>query len=501
VKSSFSNRLLALIRQPRKANAAKPLHRPMPLALEALEDRLVPATVTGIRLPPPPPQYSFVFSNVPASVGTGANFQVNVKEVDSTGQQVTSGGVGSANIYVNQGGKTSYVETITMAQGLGTALLFINTTGTATIEASYTVSGVPGAEAITISGQTSVVVLPKTGAIWSGYAITPTPFYATTAVGGSWVQPTVTGPSGAQVATWVGMDGSGSSTVEQVGTWATVGSNGQTQYQAWWEFFGDQSTTGVGPAYHAQYLSSTSFPVHAGDTISGDVVYLSRTSSTSTFLLQITDTPAGGGKVEQWSSKETTTYVVPARSSAEWIVENPNNASQSLANYGTLTFTGAWATIAGTTGAISDFSNVAVMNIVGNDWKSNVENTPPNYLSSLGFNEPASGMGSSSFLVRWSVNYSTGPYQNNGASGSTVTGTVVAVIAGAAQTVRPSAEPLDEDPVPATAAALVLDNCFLPTSHLTLAVNGGKTISSHEDFWADLADPHAFDSAWGASYR
>ena len=71
---SFSNRLLALLRQPRKQKAAKPLPRPVRLSLEALEDRLVPsATLAAVKLPPPvalpPDSFLIDIDSTPVTAG------------------------------------------------------------------------------------------------------------------------------------------------------------------------------------------------------------------------------------------------------------------------------------------------------------------------------------------------------------------------------------------------------------------------------------------------
>ena len=227
-----------------------------------------------------------------------------------------------ARIYAGSGANPSYVETISLNYGVGFATLTLNDVGPATIKAVYSVPDQIASAADAVTGQTSIVVNAAVGSsqVWSGYVIAPAA--GTTSVGGTWVQSAVTGANGALELTWVGIDGYGNGTVEQIGTGAKV-VNGQTQYFAWWEFFGDQSAQGVnGPDYYWQTLPS-SFAVHPGDTISADVAFVSSTSSTSTFLFQITDKTTTGA-VESWSQQETTTYVVPTRSSAEWIVENPN---------------------------------------------------------------------------------------------------------------------------------------------------------------------------------
>ena len=379
---SFSNRLLALLRQPRKQKAAKPLPRPVRLSLEALEDRLVPsATLAAVKLPPPvaPPPDSFLIDIDSTPVTAGAPFQISVTEVGPNDVPV-SNGVSVARIYAGSGANPSYVETISLNYGVGFATLTLNDVGPATIKAVYSVPAPDrtrprlarcGYGANQHRRQCRrrfepglVRLRHRTG--------------RGNNVGGRHM-----GSVGrhrrqrALELTWVGIDGYGNGTVEQIGTGAKV-VNGQTQYFAWWEFFGDQSAQGVnGPDYYWQTLPS-SFAVHPGDTISADVAFVSSTSSTSTFLFQITDKTTTGA-VESWSQQETTTYVVPTRSSAEWIVENPNGGAQALANFGTETFTGAWATIGSTTGGINSFSNPVALNLSSpsSNFIATVENNPP----------------------------------------------------------------------------------------------------------------------------
>jgi len=518
---SLSNRLLALIRQPNKRNAGKPLRRSAILMLEALEDRLVPASVATLRLPPPVlPLYSFVLNSFQQPVQAGTPITIDVTEVDSNGRQVTSGGVGSAELTVSVGGTTTFSETISLTDGFGQTTLKLHYVGTETIAASYTVNSGYGSgqEAVTISGQTSVFVtaFQSRGPIWAGYAVIGS---GTNAAGATWVQPLVTGGNGQMASTWVGIDGAqGNSTVEQIGTVATV-VNGQTQYTAWWEFFGDYNQAkGLdgqgnpvqpGPGYYPQDLPS-SFKIAPGDTISAFVSfvstnYVNNMPVNSAFLFQMTDTPANGGAVESWRSTETTTYVVPARQTAEWIVENPM-FPQPVANFRSATFTGAWATINGTTGGINSFDHVVALNLLNGSIEANVANNPPNYLTTRGFGEPANGLGSSSFSVIWELTgtvvvrmYSaSGSSQGSGvdlaASDLTVNRSLNAIDGAAGKL----PEYLDNGLVPVTAAVLAEDSCSLPTSLLTSRYHGGETISPNDAFWADPANRDDFGSVVGA---
>ena len=120
---------------------------------------------------------------------------------------------------------------------------------------------------------------------WSGISLDTT-VGAVTAVGGSWVVPAVTGSSYGSSSTWVGIDGHGSGTVEQIGTEsdtaATAAWDGTPQYFAWYEMY---------PAYG--YLIPLTDTVQAGDQMSASVVYAGLTSTggviNDNFTLAITD--------------------------------------------------------------------------------------------------------------------------------------------------------------------------------------------------------------------
>ena len=194
----------------------------------------------------------------------------------------------------------------------------------------------------------TLTVTPGPGSIWSGYVARGETFSAVT---GSWTVPTVTCAPGsvADAAQWVGIDGAESPTVEQDGT-HTDCAGGTPQYFAWYEIYGDPSLNDGLPIV----LSFSAYPVAPGDAITASV-----SLSGSTWLMALTDTTKG------WTS---TTPVAspappPAQSSAEWIVEDPGGgvpAGLALADFGTVSFTGATATGNGNTGPISSFASTAL---------------------------------------------------------------------------------------------------------------------------------------------
>jgi hypothetical protein len=150
---------------------------------------------------------------------------------------------------------------------------------------------------------------------WGGYAATG----SFTSIAASWGEPTVHCNSTRDLyAPWVGLDGYSSSTVEQTGV-ATDCSSGAAVYQAWYEMY---------PAAPV-YLSSSSYPVRAGDSIHASVTYAS-----SSFTLAISDTTRG------WSYSTKKSLSSARRVNAEAIIESPTG---KYPNFGTLTFSSVTA--------------------------------------------------------------------------------------------------------------------------------------------------------------
>ncbi len=241
---------------------------------------------------------------------------------------------------------------------------------------------------------------------WSGYVV---PGSNVVAVGGTWVQPAATGPNGAYSAIWVGIDGDGSSTVEQIGTDAHV-SNGLTSYFAWIEFYGDSSGGNQGQYYYPAVLPLVISP---GDTISAEVALVPGTSRSFEFWMTVT--PPNGGTVETYHSIVTMSYVTPALATAEWIVENPGNAGQPLTNFGQVTFTGAWAHVGAQTGSITSLPSLALNMSSGEG--SDVTTNPPIATSTPGYNEAGLGFTSSIFQVTWTAGAVSGGVGGGSGSG------------------------------------------------------------------------------------
>jgi hypothetical protein len=164
---------------------------------------------------------------------------------------------------------------------------------------------------------------------WGGYAATGSGF---TSVAASWTEPRATCNSSNDLyAPWVGIDGYGTSTVEQTGV-ATDCSSGSPVDQAWYEMY---------PA-NPVYLSLSSYPVSAGDAISASVTY----AGSRRYTLKLTDSTRG------WTYS-TTKSLSAQRASAEVIIESPTGA---YPNFGTLNFNSA--TVNGT--SLGSFGPVAL---------------------------------------------------------------------------------------------------------------------------------------------
>jgi hypothetical protein len=169
-------------------------------------------------------------------------------------------------------------------------------------------------------------VVPSTSTNWSGYAIAANPG-AVTAVIGSWVVPAVSGTGISYSSAWVGIDGDNSNTVEQIGTDSDL-TNGRPTYYAWYEMYPADSV-------------NLKMRVKPGDTVTAEVSYI----GSNRLKLRITD-GSQYFSITKWAAGLE-------RSSAEWIQEAPSGPGVlPLANFHTIHFTRAQATINGITGPI-----------------------------------------------------------------------------------------------------------------------------------------------------
>jgi Peptidase A4 family len=197
---------------------------------------------------------------------------------------------------------------------------------------------------------------------WSGYAVNGT---GATHVIGTWTQPAVTCAPGENSwsSPWVGIDGNSSNTVEQIGTDGDC-VNGAPVYYAWYEMY-------------PKSLVELSLTVHPGDSFTGEV-----TNSGRSFVLKLTDNTTHATFSTTQQSKRA------KRSSVEWIMEGPSNGL--LSDFGSVTFTGASATISNQTGNVGSFSNAQSITMVDNSGTPRAVPVPSTLSS-----------GASSFRVDW----------------------------------------------------------------------------------------------------
>ena len=230
-----------------------------------------------------------------------------------------------------------------------------------------------------------------TSSNWSGYvaetSLSNPQSDSVSAVSGTWTVPTATGTGTEYSSVWVGIDGYNSSSVEQLGTDSDV-VNGVAQYYVWYEMY-PQASNNV-----------TSMTISPGDTITASVQYLTTGSHAGQFELSIADTSNANDSFTTYQSGSGL-----QRSSAEWIVEAPSSSSGilPLANFGSVTFTNASATINGTTGPINSSS-----------WQSASINMASGSTTEASTSALTDANSTSSFTVSYLASASTGGSQGWG---------------------------------------------------------------------------------------
>jgi hypothetical protein len=182
-------------------------------------------------------------------------------------------------------------------------------------------------------------IVQGTSTNWSGYVaalnlLQPT-VGSVNAVFGVWAVPTLSPSVGHTYSSaWVGIDGYGNGTVEQIGTeheWY----NGAQHDFAWFEMYPNPMYRIVG------------FPVNQGDLIGAQVYY----AGANTFQLRIYNYTKG---VSTLVPTVYTTSAVAQRSTVEWIVEAPSSYQGvlPLAHFNSISFIYCLATMNGITGSI-----------------------------------------------------------------------------------------------------------------------------------------------------
>jgi Peptidase A4 family len=154
----------------------------------------------------------------------------------------------------------------------------------------------------------------STSSNWSGYSAINGRY---TSVSATWKQPAASCTSATTYSSfWVGLDGDGSSTVEQTGTSADC-SGGVPKYYAWYEMY-------------PKFPVNLSLAVAPGDSMTGSVT----TDGGGHFTLTIRDATTG-------QSFTTTQHLNRAKlASAEVIAEAPSGSGGvlPLTNFGTVGF-------------------------------------------------------------------------------------------------------------------------------------------------------------------
>lgn len=177
-----------------------------------------------------------------------------------------------------------------------------------------------------------------TGSNWAGYVASAAGVRFTSARA-RWVQPAVRCAGGVPtyMASWVGLGGEATSTLEQIGTEADCNANGQATYSSWFELVPSIS----GDAHLA---------IQPGDVISASVTLRGHVAR-----LRLRDDTRGTR-----FARQLTTDSIDA-SSAEWVVETPTVCATAtagcqlaeLSDFGSIRFSHAQATAAGRAGGIA----------------------------------------------------------------------------------------------------------------------------------------------------
>src|ERR1700689_4543507 len=182
----------------------------------------------------------------------------------------------------------------------------------------YTMMPGPAGSSSAESGAARNTVRAAASENWAGYAAAGTAG-AFTRVSASWSEPAVTCTAAQTFSSfWVGLDGDGTSTVEQTGTEADC-AGGAAAYQGWFEMFPNA------PVFYDN-------PVQPGDAMSASVV----ANGGGSFTLTLTDSTEG------WTQTAQQTSDTAQLGSAEIIAEAPSDGQVlPLTDFGTVQFTDA----------------------------------------------------------------------------------------------------------------------------------------------------------------
>ena len=173
-----------------------------------------------------------------------------------------------------------------------------------------------GAHSVVRHGAPNHRITRSTSTNWAGYSATGGTFKTVSA---TWKQPSATCTADTAYSSfWVGLDGDGTNTVEQIGTDADC-SGGKPVYYAWYEMY-------------PKFPVNLSLTINPGDTVSASV----STDGSGNFTLSIKDTTTGGSFTTVQKLKHA------KLGSAEVIAEAPSSGGVlPLANFGTVGFSAA----------------------------------------------------------------------------------------------------------------------------------------------------------------
>ena len=194
-----------------------------------------------------------------------------------------------------------------------------------------------------------------TDANWAGYADTlpSNSGYTIISASGYWTVPTVQAPPGSSSAYssfWVGIDGFNEKPLEQIGITGDV-LNGVPVYFGWWEMLTATTTP-------PQQII-TDVVISPGDRIGAGIVY---NPATQTFNMLLEDVTSGASFTTAQTGDGTGI-------SAEWVAEDPTIMATgkffTLANFGTVEFSGAGLGVENSAGTIFNGPVDSISNIGG----------------------------------------------------------------------------------------------------------------------------------------
>ncbi|KAI0159562.1 peptidase A4 family-domain-containing protein [Xylariaceae sp. FL1272] len=215
---------------------------------------------------------------------------------------------------------------------------------------------------------------------WAGAVLSSSGY---TKVVGTFTVPTpkaVNGKAGSASA-WVGIDGDTCGTaILQTGMDFNVAANGKVSYDGWYEWYPDcpgsrrgqsRKITNIAPLRPPDAYDFTGITFSAGDQVTVTVVASSKSAGTAT----IQNLSTGKSVSHSFSSEKNQL----CEYDAEWIVEDYESGGSlvSLANFGTVTFTGASAVKSGTTVGVTgaDILDIKQSNTIYTDCSTSGSST------------------------------------------------------------------------------------------------------------------------------